>query len=295
MLLFLSSLPVFALIQLASPVGPALLIRSVHILLRSLNIAYSTIYLDFPDLAPKFTALDIPPNTNPNAHGAYTAPVLHFIPTVSTQSSSGSYIMDSDLIIHALHDRGYLQILSSDTKPAPSDTAAPTLTHSKPLANKLEASMTALATALAPFVLPAIVARIPARGASYYRAKHEPNLPSGISSFEEFRDSTTLDACFKATRAGIEALETVTREARLLRADNNNNNAVGNPLMTWEEIAIVALLAFLGRIDPRLWEGVMAVAGEIEVEKDQTDEGSALCQLWCEAEGKGLVGEVFGS
>ena len=247
---------------------------TVHILLRQFKIPYITTYLDFPDLEPTFSALGIPPNTDPDAHGLYTVPVLSLPPT--PPSAEGAYIMDSLAIIHALHARAYLHCSSSS--PSSLASSPPTLQHDPTLHATINTHIASLGTALAPFLLPAIAARIPPRSAAWYRAKRAALLPPGVASFEELRATTTLEACLEGATPAVEALEGVVTGVSDGRW--REGTEVG---FSWEEMVVLALLAFLGRVDGELFEGVVGMVGE----------GGKLKGLWGEAEEGGFVREVF--
>ena len=192
--------------------------------------------------------------------------------------------MDSDAIIRALRGQGYLHLstTASTSRADPSlKPNPPILHHSPPLATVLQQHVSSLGAVLTPFILPAIVSLLPPRGAAWYRASRGAKM-SG--TFEELRASTTLKFCFINARDSILGLEDVIR--RSLESNPGHKDS----LMTWEEITVVALLAFFGRVDRQLWEGVMAVAREWAEKQGRK---AVLAELWAEAEQRGLIGEVF--
>ncbi|KAK5128148.1 hypothetical protein LTR08_004100 [Meristemomyces frigidus] len=65
----------------------------VRLALNYKGLPYTTEWVEYPDLAPKFKALGIPPN-GPEALAAYSSPTIRI--------SDGSYIMESRAIVAAL-------------------------------------------------------------------------------------------------------------------------------------------------------------------------------------------------
>jgi hypothetical protein len=241
----------------------------VHVLLRLAQIPYNTEFLEFDEIEPLFKGLGVPPNTDPKAHGQWTVPVLRLPtphhPTSAADQGEGKLVMDSLAIAKRLAARGLLRLQLYDDLSVKEGgfhefkQFTRTLRHSPAVLDRVEALKEQLIGPVAPLMLPAIVNLLSERSNKWYRQKHEPNLPPRHKTFEEWRDAQDAKKCWAAIAGKVQELEDVI--SRSEQAAVVGKNDLG---LSWEAIAVVALLAFLNRLGHGLFEGLLSVSGGVE-------------------------------
>ncbi|KAK0314648.1 hypothetical protein LTR01_001472 [Friedmanniomyces endolithicus] len=151
-------------------------------------IPYRTEWVEYPDLKPTLSALGIPPNPPGTNNGAvYSSPAVRF--------SDGTYVMDSDNIVHAL-DR---------MQPEPS------LHLDNGYTDRVQAAVLEAHVALVPINLPRVPVKL-LRPASreYFETTREKRF--GMPLEELAKSEKAGESAWKAAEPGMEKLRAILHE-----------------------------------------------------------------------------------
>jgi hypothetical protein len=141
----------------------AMLTVSARMILNYKNVDYKTEWVEYPDLAPKFKAFDIPPNPKdgPGYFTDYSSPAIKY--------ADGTYQMDSWPIAHEL-ERRY---------------PSPSLHLDDPVVVQIRDQIASVVMPILPLIMPKVASLLNERSKPYFYETREQAMGVPLQEFEK--------------------------------------------------------------------------------------------------------------
>ncbi|KAF1944445.1 hypothetical protein EJ02DRAFT_452309 [Clathrospora elynae] len=189
------------------------------------KIDYTTEWVEYPDLAPTFKTLGIPPNPKdaPGYYADYSSPAIKY--------PDGTYQMDSWPIAHELEKR----------------YPNPSLHLDDPIVLKIRDHISNMVGPIVPHVIPRIALLLNKSSADYFYETRKEHFGKSLQDVEK---DAPADAWEKA--------EGPARETGDLLRKHGGPFFLGETI-SYADFIFVAMLHFLGRANPDAFKRFMAL------------------------------------
>ena len=162
-------------------------ITIARMILNYKNIPYTTEWVEYPDLAPKFRALSIPPNPKdaPGYFADYSSPAIRY--------ADGSYQMDSWPIAHSL-EKQY---------------PTPSLHLDDPIVVKIRDHVVEIMAPIRALVIPRVPLLLNERSAEYF---YETRKKAFGKSLEQVEKEADVDECLEKIKGPVQEAGNLLRQ-----------------------------------------------------------------------------------
>ncbi|KAJ5135361.1 uncharacterized protein N7515_004639 [Penicillium bovifimosum] len=233
------------------------------------NIPYTQSWISYPDIAPVFSSLDVPPNSPEDSPFTHTLPAIRH-PSLITPSSPHGALMDS----FAIAD--HLDAIAPTPKIFPSGAA------SYALAQDVDRLVTHVIAPGLRVLVPPVAAFLDPRGREYFVQTRSAKFGKPLDKVRPL-DQASVRAMVDGLRKEFAVV------VRMLRGwGEDENQTRPGPFFEGDQpgYADLILVAFLGwceRADREVWKELMSV-GEHEEVKALWD----ACLPWLNGQGEEL-------
>jgi len=190
------------------------------------DIPYTTEWVEYPDLAPKFKALSIPPNPKdaPGYFAEYSSPAIKY--------ANGTYQMDSWPIAHSL-EKQY---------------PTPSLHLDDPIVVQIRDHLPNIMGPIRALLIPRVVFLLNERSAEYFHETREKMFGKKLEQVEKDAD---VSECWEKTKGPV-------KEAGDLLRKNGGPFFLGETV-SYADFILVSMLHFVKRANEDVYKKLMAL------------------------------------